>query len=196
MPRTPSKTNDDIIAAAMNHFWQHGYNATSMDELVDSIGVSRHAIYANVGSKKELYRRGFLAYQNLIVSPAFSAVESADAGLNTISQYFETQISLAESMGLPGPGCLVANATTETAPHDSSIAKEVERHNRRLKDGFFKALSNEQSALPSKEIHALADFLVVTAQGLWSMSRTVTSAGPLRSHASTLMSLLRGRLES
>ncbi|MEM6902905.1 MAG: acetate--CoA ligase family protein, partial [Pseudomonadota bacterium] len=40
------------------------------------------------------------------------------ADLDAIAQYFETQISAAEQAGLPGPGCFVANAATEVAPHD------------------------------------------------------------------------------
>jgi TetR/AcrR family transcriptional repressor of nem operon len=194
MPRTAALSVDQITDFAMRHFWQHGYHATSMDALVETIGVSRHAIYTGIGSKSELYRRGFAAYQSAIVTPAFSAVERTGAGLADIAQYFETQIDLAEAVGLPGPGCLVANAMTETAPHDADIAAEVAKHNERLRSGFANALSNENGTPPNAEISALADFLVVTAQGLWSMSRTVTSAAPLRAHVATTLSLLIRRL--
>ncbi|MFM9973130.1 MAG: TetR/AcrR family transcriptional regulator [Beijerinckiaceae bacterium] len=193
MPRIAVLNADEIVATAMRHFWQHGYHATSMDALVESIGASRHAIYTGIGSKSELYRRGFAAYQSAIVSPAFSVVEKAGAGLAEVAQYFETQIAFAESAGLPGPGCLIANAMIETAPHDADIAAEVTKHNARLHSGFANALSNENGELDSDEVSALADFLVVTAQGLWSMSRMVTSAAPLRAHVATTLSLLRKR---
>jgi TetR/AcrR family transcriptional regulator, transcriptional repressor for nem operon len=196
VPRLPALQTADVVNAAMRHFWLHGYHATSMDELVEAIGVSRHAIYSGVGSKHELYRRGFAAYQILIVTPAFGCVEEPDAGLDAIGCFFETQIASAEYVGFPGPGCLVANAATETAPHDPLIAQEVASHNARLKAGFANALTNENSGLSLKEIGALADFLLVTAQGLWSMSRTVTSASPLRAHVSTTLSLLRARLQT
>lgn len=194
MPRTAALNADEITAAAMRHFWQNGYHATSMDALVAAIGVSRHAIYTGIGGKNELYRRGFAAYQSAVVTPAFAAVERDDAGLAEIAQYFETQIALAEVAGLPGPGCLVANAMTETAPHDPAIAKEVGAHNDRLRKGFANALSGEQAALTNEEVNALADFLVITAQGLWSMSRAVTSAAPLRAHVANILSLLRIRI--
>ena len=195
MPRTAALNSDEIVDAAMRHFWRNGYHAASMDTLVDAIGVSRHAIYTGVGSKNALYRRGFAAYQSAIVTPAFSAVEQPCASLATIARYFETQIAQAESAGLPGSGCLVSNATTETAPHDPSIAHEVAAHHQRLRAGFANALSNENSALTGDEICALADFLVITAQGLWSISRVVTSAKPLRAHVATTLSLIQTRLD-
>lgn len=196
MPRVSSKTSDAIVGASMRHFWRHGFYATSIDELVEAISVSRHAIYTAIGSKHELYRRGFSTYQQEIVTPAFGCVEHSDAGLDAIALFFETQIAAAEKLGLPGPGCLVANAATETAPHDPQIATEVAAHHRRLKQGFIGAFANEQSSLSRDEIDDLADFLVTAAQGLWSMSRTVNSAAPLRAHVSTLISLLRARLTS
>jgi TetR/AcrR family transcriptional regulator, transcriptional repressor for nem operon len=194
MPRTAAHSTDEIINAAMLHFWQNGYHATSVDDLVTATGVNRHAIYSGIGGKSELYRRGFAAYRATVVNPAFSAVEQVDAGLDAIGGFFEFQIARAEAAGLPGPGCLVANAMTETAPHDPQIADEVAAHNTRLKAGFVHALANENRQLSRIEIEALADFLVVAAQGLWSMSRVVTSAAPLRGHVSTILSLLQARL--
>jgi TetR/AcrR family transcriptional regulator, transcriptional repressor for nem operon len=196
MPRSSSQTTDSIIVASMRHFWRRGYHATSMDELVEAIGVSRHAIYTSVGGKHELYRLSFAAYQRSVVSPAFAPVEQSGGGLAAIAAFFEHQIAQAEAAGLPGPGCLVANAATETAPHDPHIAKEVATHHARLKAGFAHALNNERGVIGEVEIDALADFLVTSAQGLWSMSRTVTSAAPLRAHAATLLSLVKARLNS
>ncbi len=194
MPRTAAHSTDQIIDAAMRHFWQNGFHATSMDDLVKATGTNRHAIYSEIDGKSELYRRGFAAYRDAVVTPAFSAVEQAGAGLAAIGGFLEFQIARAEAAGLPGSGCLVANAMTETAPHDPQIADEVTAHHTRLQAGFAHALTNQAPMLPRDEIEALAAFLVVAAQGLWSMSRTVTSAAPLRAHASTILSLLSARL--
>jgi TetR/AcrR family transcriptional regulator, transcriptional repressor for nem operon len=118
--------------------------------------------------------------------PVFAHLEQSGAGLEAIAAFFEHQIEAAEPAGLTGPGYLVANASTETAPHDPQITGEVAAHHARLKPGFVQALGNENSPLSQEEIDALADFLVTSARGLWSMSRTVTSAEPLRAHAAIL----------
>jgi len=195
MPRQKSHTKDDLVASAMHRFWQYGYEATSLDDLVKATGVSRHGIYSDVGNKERLYLASFEAYQILIVTPALEGLESADAGLAEIQAYFETQIALAESIGLPGPGCLAANAMTETAPHNKDVANQVDAHNARLTAGFLNALKTAATGLPMLEQKKLARFLTVTAQGLWSMSRTVGDAKQLREYVSTLMLLIEGRIE-
>lgn len=166
-----------------------------MDKLVRDTGVSRHGIYASAGGKRDLFLRGFAAYQREIVSPAISVLESEAATLDAIAAYFETQIALAELIGLPGPGCFVANAMTETAPHDPDVRVQVEYHNARLKAAFRNALQKSFDLIAPDELDALAEFIATTAQGLWSKSRVVETASPLRAHVATLMSLLAARIK-
>ncbi len=165
-----------------------------MADLVAATGVSRHGIYSDVGGKHDLYLLAFGAYQDQVVSPAFEPVEADEATLADIAAYFETQIALAEHVGLPGPGCFVANAMTETAPHDEAVARQVALHNARLTAGFYKTLRQTGPHLGDTEVQQLADFLTVSAQGLWSMSRVVKTAAPMRAHVTTLMDLLKGKL--
>lgn len=165
-----------------------------MDDLVKTTSVSRHGIYSDVGGKRELFLEGFEAYQGVVVTPALTAMEQATSGLRGIRIYFETQIALAESGGLPGPGCLVANAMTETAPHDEDVAAKVAAHNERLTSAFTAAIMKAAPYLPKHQCAALGGFLTLTAQGLWSMSRTVNQASILHDYVQTLMELLERRL--
>lgn len=194
MPRPRTHTKDSLIEAAMHKFWRFGYEATSMDDLVKATGVSRHGIYSDVGGKRELFLESFEAYQKAIVTPALSAMETATSGLSGIRSYFETQIALAESGGLPGPGCFVANAMTETAPHDEDVAAKVATHNERLTAGFMTAITKAAPNLPQQDRDALSAFLTLTAQGLWSMSRTIGQASRLHAYVGTLMDILERRL--
>ncbi|MEO0419484.1 MAG: TetR/AcrR family transcriptional regulator [Pseudomonadota bacterium] len=193
MPRKPSRTRDQVIDAAMRHFWRRGYHATSIDDLIETVGVSRHTLYSAIGGKHEVYLRCFDVYQDAVVTPAFEKVEDGNATLDAIAEYFEKQIALAAAQGLPGPGCLVANAATETAPHDALAAQKVQEHHHRLKTGFAKVLLNAAPQLSAADRSNLADFLVTSAQGLWSMSRTVHYASALREQASLILSLIELR---
>jgi TetR/AcrR family transcriptional regulator, transcriptional repressor for nem operon len=177
MPRATAHTPEDLTERALRLFWASGYHATSMDDLVTTTGVSRHGIYGAFGGKRALYLACFARYAELVVSPAFGAVERPQAGLLEIRGYFEHQIAAAEAAGLPGPGCFVANAATEVAPHDANVAAEVARHNGRLAEGIRSALQHEAGrAVPQ----SLAQALVVFAAGLWSMSRVEPDAKVLR----------------
>ena len=194
MPPSPNITKEEIVATSMQQFWRGGYHATSMDKLIASTGANRQAIYSGFGGKRALYLRCFAAYYDAVVAPALDGLCASTASLQEIGQYFETQITLAEQSGLPGPGCLVANAATETAPHDDMAAEEVKLHMKRLTTGFSNALGNAAPNLTIEEQEALAEFLASFAQGLWSLSRTVTDSSILRRQATTAISLLKERI--
>ena len=183
MPRESTFTIGELTERALQQFWMHGFHATSMDVLVKSTGVSRHGIYAAFGGKKQLFHACFERYQDVIVTPAFSRVEEANADLTSIADYYETQISLGEATGLPGPGCFVANSSTEVAPHDAITQAKVSEHNLRLFNGFRNALRNEHRKGQSArqiDVSPLAEVFVVFTNGLWSMSRTTRDANVLR----------------
>ena len=48
------ETRGHLLAAAREHFAEHGYAATSMDELTASVGLTRGALYHHFGGKSGL----------------------------------------------------------------------------------------------------------------------------------------------
>ncbi|WP_269581247.1 TetR/AcrR family transcriptional regulator [Roseibium sp. Sym1] len=198
MPRPRTHTPDTLARKALPLFWQAGYHATSMDDLVKATGVSRHGIYSDFGGKHALFLACFERYQSEVVSPAFTRVEQPGARLKEVAAYFEQQIARAETTGLPGPGCLVANSATEVAPHDSAVLDKVEQHNNRLRSGFLNALENSRagtSTLGPGDIAHLAETLLVFATGLWSLSRVTSSADTLRAAVETFLATLERQLK-
>lgn len=197
MPRPQTQTPERIIGSAMLRFWQHGYGATSIDDLVSETGTSRHALYQAFGGKRELFIACLDAYPAVAVTPAFARVERKGADLRDIADFFEHQIAHSGTFGLPRWGCLFANTMTEAAPHDAEIAARVRAHNERLAAGFRKALRNSATAgrRPSPRLlDELSTLLAIAAQGLWSASRTIADAAVLRRYAATLLELVQYRL--
>jgi TetR/AcrR family transcriptional repressor of nem operon len=195
MPRITSFTSEQLSDRALQHFWVHGFHASSMDDLVKATGVSRHGIYSSFGGKKALFLACFDRYQQSVVTPAFEVVEAPDATLQSVSDYFERQISLGESVGLPGPGCFVANSATEVAPSDLDVMAEVARHNDRLRKGFASALQNTAPDLDPQRTHELADVMVIFTNGLWTQSRTISDGDVLRKAARSFLTLLTDTLK-
>ncbi|MEP6018776.1 MAG: TetR/AcrR family transcriptional regulator [Paracoccaceae bacterium] len=190
MPRTTSFTSEQLADRALQHFWTNGFHASSMDDLVKATGVSRHGIYTSFGGKKALFLACFDRYQKSIVTPAFEAVEAPNATLQNVSEYFERQIALGESVGLPGPGCFVANSSAEVAPGDPDVMAEVARHNDRLLQGFASALQNTAPHLDPQRTHELADVMVIFTNGLWTKSRSVQDGDVLRKAVQSFLTLL------
>ncbi len=52
----PRKFDEDItLDRIMLVFWQHGYAATSLDQIAEATGLNRPSLYAAFGSKKDMY---------------------------------------------------------------------------------------------------------------------------------------------
>lgn len=190
MPRPSSFTTSQLADRALQRFWVHGFHASSMDDLVNATGISRHGIYTTFGGKKALFLACFEQYQQMVVTPAFEVVEAPGADLQSVATYFEKQIESGEAVGLPGPGCFVANAATEVAPDDADVMALVLQHNDRLRQGFAGALRQSALASDQDRVLDLADVMVIFTNGLWTMSRSISDANVLRRAVTRFLELL------
>lgn len=63
------KAFDEIeaLTAAMHYFWEHGYDNTSLDNLLQAMGIKKSSFYATFKSKEEVFSRTLALYreQNL-----------------------------------------------------------------------------------------------------------------------------------
>ena len=174
MPRNREFEPDVVLDQAMHVFWQKGYDNTSIDDLVDATGVSRHGLYGEFESKHKLFLACLDHYQDVIVGSAFGIVEQQGASLKNIRAYFGRIAAHSGNLG-----CLMANTASDVAPYDRHAAKKVEKYRARFQAGFKTALSN---AKKNKELPArfnagkMADFLTGVTQGLSVMVRS--SADP------------------
>ena len=191
----------------MERFWRHGFYATSIEDLVAATGLTRAALYAEIGDKAGLFRASLALYSQEVVAPLLAPMESSPAGLADLKKYFETQIARAERAGLPGPGCFMANtmiecsvvecSMAECGPHEESFSAVVSQHLKRMTEAFRLALQYESLQRTGRrlvEVERLAWNLTISAQGLWSVSRVVSDAKVLRAYAEDLFRQVERRL--
>ena len=187
-----------IVAKAMKLFWELGYSATSMSVLAQQQDVSRKGIYSLFDSKDELFVACLEKYNDEVVTPAFSQVEEKGASFIDVRRYFETQIAMAEKIGFPGVGCLIANTMTEIAPHNQQVLKKITSHHNRLEAGYLNALKGELNdsfnSTSTVKLADIAGFMACTTQGLWSYSRIISSASDLRSKVDIFIESIEARL--
>jgi len=75
MPWTKNFDVDRTLDKAMRLFWAHGYEATSMQDLVDGMGINRGSIYSTYGDKRQLFLAALNRYD---VECRKSLLESLD----------------------------------------------------------------------------------------------------------------------
>src|SRR5271154_6957199 len=65
MARTKDFDEDVVLTRAMNLFWSRGYNATSMEDLVSGLGISRSSLYDTYTDKHSLFIKALENYQQM-----------------------------------------------------------------------------------------------------------------------------------
>lgn len=54
---------DEALAAALRVFWSKGYEAASLTDLTEAMGITRPSLYAAFGNKESLFRKALDLYE-------------------------------------------------------------------------------------------------------------------------------------
>jgi TetR/AcrR family transcriptional repressor of nem operon len=191
--RTKEFDPDAALQAAMELFWRRGYEATSMADLVEHLGIGRASIYATFGNKHELFLKALDRYGEMRDPQLTAELSQPGPALPAVRATFRrfAAESTAESSRLPG--CLVSNAAAELGPHDAACARRVERSWDHLETLLHSALvrAQAQGELPAdRDPRALARMLLVLAQGLRIVGKASADPGRVREAAEQALTLL------
>ena len=192
MARTKQFDPDAALQKALELFWERGYEATSMADLVEHLGIARASIYATFGGKRELYLR---AHERYVQSRDPHVVEllsqpgpALPAVRGLVRAYAEESRTDERRRG-----CLVVNSAIELAGRDPAAARRVAASWDTLETALTSALmrARAQGELPAdKDPQALARFLLVLLQGIRVLGRTPPDPGRLRDAVDQALSLL------
>lgn len=166
------------LQSAMRAFWDRGYHATSIAELVEATGVHRNSLYATFGDKKTL----FLAALDSYIEGALQRFEEQLAAPQPALEALKNAlVHYARIVATPaGPrGCFVTNTTIELLPQERDVASHI-------RDGFRSMVAlledtvrrgqQEGSIAPQVDAHTVALYLYSFGQGLRVLGRVATMA--------------------
>jgi TetR/AcrR family transcriptional regulator, copper-responsive repressor len=129
-PRGRPRTFDrnEALKRALELFWKQGYEATSISDLKEALGIEAPSLYSAFGSKEglfqecvELYTAAYLAE----IAGTLVQSESAKAGVESLLLRFAAHYS---GTGHP-KGCLVVSAATNCSPGSERIEADL-KHRR------------------------------------------------------------------
>lgn len=118
--------SQQALGRARDLFWARGYAATSIQDLVDELGVQRGSLYAAFGDKRDLYLKAVALYaaEN---RANLEKILSADPVLPALRRMLLEPSALtgAVAHAQQRRGCLVGNTTAELVPTDDAAAALV-----------------------------------------------------------------------
>lgn len=169
MARTKEFDRDVVIDRAMELFWLRGYEATSLQDLVEHMGIGRGSLYATFGDKHRLYLAALDRYAERTSARMHALLERSESARAALEQIFGSIVD--DAMSRPQRrGCLLTNTTVELVPHDPAMAEKVAASRAATEAAFRGALVRAQARGELAARHdprALARFLVSSVVGLY-----------------------------
>ncbi|HEX5291961.1 MAG TPA: TetR/AcrR family transcriptional regulator [Streptosporangiaceae bacterium] len=192
MARTKEFDPDAALRAALELFWTRGYEATSMADLVEHMGVAKASIYATFGGKRELYLRALDRYGDLTDPGLLDRLSQPGPVLPAVRALVESYAGEAAGPG-GRRGCFVVNTAVELAPHDPAAARRVQANWDFLETALTSALVRAQAQgelAADRDPRALGRMLLVLMQGLRVMGKAATEPERLRAAAAQALAVL------
>ncbi len=168
MPRVKLFDENEVLEKAMNLFWKKGFYATSVQDLVNHLGINRASLYDTFGGKRELYDKAFSHYKNSIQDEMLSFLTSHSNTKEGFRALFQKSI-LNATKDQENKGCFVINSTVEMIPNEDDAIASISKNNNKLLDVMHKfILTGQDDGQISKDrdTRSLASTLFTFYNGL------------------------------
>jgi TetR/AcrR family transcriptional regulator, transcriptional repressor for nem operon len=185
----------EVLDRAMWLFWERGYEATSIQNLVDAMGINRASLYATFGGKKELFVAVLFRYEQVIVEPLFAALADPNPR-RAIETMFDAIVRRVSDPGYPR-GCLYTNASLECPAGADVISHTVAEFFIRQEAEIYRTIRRAQACGVidrRRDARALARFFQGVAHGLNVVNKAIPDPAILKDAVKVAMSVWDGAL--
>ena len=167
MGRPRQFDKEGVLNAATRVFVEKGFEATSIQDLIDAMGINRASLYDTFGDKETLFLAVLDRYDDATYGDLAECLNSYKSRLDGIRAWFFHVVE--QGSNRQDPGCLMLNSTVERAMRDEDCAARASRNFRRSEEAYFQALVEAQSngeIRPDRNLRALARFLAGAIRGI------------------------------
>lgn len=164
---------DAALRLAMESFWEHGYEGTSIGDLTARMGIRPPSLYAAFGSKEELFREAVALYEGVEGEPPLRALREAPTALAGIEAMLRANVRSYTAPDRP-KGCMVVLAATTYTPSTEGIRDFLAEQRRGSAVAVRERLARGQAdgdVPPGADVDALAAYVMSVQYGLSVQAR-------------------------
>ncbi|HEY0245460.1 MAG TPA: TetR/AcrR family transcriptional regulator [Mucilaginibacter sp.] len=176
MARTKDFDETEVLTKAIQLFWHKGYNGTSMQDLVDSLGISRSSLYDTYTDKHTLFVKALESYQNTGAANIQKIINHSGSAKETVKELLKFAIN--ELLGdKQHKGCFMVNAEVEVAPHDAEVNSLVCKNDQQMEEAFYQVIQRGKDSGEIKnqqDARALARFIFNAVKGMRVTAKSTT----------------------
>ncbi len=192
MNRPRQYDREEVVEKATALFWEKGFEATSMNEMVARTGLHTNSMYSEFGNKERLFLECIDHYISKSLRALINILTKKPLGLSNIEAFFENRVDYVATKNCKG--CLIVNSLTEKEVLSEEVNIKVKSRISSFTALFYNCI---KSAQENNEISAdidckdLANYLVYLNFGLMIAGKNETSKKKLRKIADMGLSAIR-----
>jgi TetR/AcrR family transcriptional repressor of nem operon len=179
MPRPKEFDRERVLMEAMQLFRDRGYEATSIQDLVDRMEINRFSLYATFKSKHDLFVEALQTYYDKVAVPFFDRLKDSGQGLAVIESVL-LELVIRVKKGVSSNGCLLCNSIAEVgARADARTARILKTYLKCVEWNFRAAIerAKELAEVPDDlDAASQAKVLAAYSTGLLSMSKVMSES--------------------
>jgi len=180
------------LERSMELFWRNGYEATSLTELIQEMGIGRQSLYNAFGDKHTLFVEAVEHYIKGNGQHILNALQAQGSPVGNIRKVLEQVVDFVVSGECRG--CLVTNSIVELAPHDEEVRKLVQSMVKRVEKALQATLERAVEAgeiSTQTDTRAMARFFNSTVHGLVVLGKSSASRSVLKDVVKVALTTLR-----
>jgi TetR/AcrR family transcriptional regulator, transcriptional repressor for nem operon len=135
MPKVKLFNETEALENAKTIFWQKGFNATSMQDLVDSMQISRQSLYDTYGNKETLFLQCLNKYQQESNNSVCQNLAYNGNLKQTLLQFFNAVVNDIIN-DKTQKGCFMLNTLIEVVPENKAAKTIVKKNYDKLEKDF------------------------------------------------------------
>jgi TetR/AcrR family transcriptional repressor of nem operon len=192
MGRLKAFDEEQVLDRAVDCFWLRGYEATSVRDLADRMGIGGTSLYNAYGDKRALFITALARYADRSMRERIARLEKSGRPKQAIRAF----IAEIVDRSLEDPdrrGCLLVNSALDVAPHDAAIGRVVADYLGELRAFFRRNLEAARVAgrVPRQaDADELAGHLLGVVLGVRVLARTGADRAQLEAVARPALRLL------
>ena len=183
MARPIEFDENKVLTNAMEQFWREGYEASSVQKLLDCTGINRGTLYNSFGDKDTFFKSCVDQYNKIVDRQIKNSLKNNKLNAwDSINAYFDEAV-LNVSNKHRSMGCLLVNSLCESINYDKNMRKIVRGSLTSIRKAIVTRLKEAQSKGKLRQgvsIEFAADVLMNTLHGLRVNSRDGKNAKQLK----------------
>ncbi len=134
---------EESLDAAIACFWRRGFQATSVRDLAEEMGISGPSLYNAFGGKRALFIQALERYAELWMRKRIVRLENKASPKSSIHEFLHELVERSTA-DKDRRGCLIVNSALEVSPHDVELRGVIASYLRETEMFFRRCVERGQ----------------------------------------------------